>query len=215
MNPEALTAAQTLWDYHLLHHRLEKSDCLLVLGSNDPRVAEWGADLFRDGWAPLMVISGHEGVLTRGLYGTSEAEHFADIAVRRGVPRGRILVENRATNTGENILFSKALLEEKGLDPERFILVQKPYMERRTFATFQKLWPGKHAVVTSPPIRFADYPTPDLPLEHVIQIMVGDFQRILIYPARGFQVEQPVTPEARAAYETLIRLGFDRHLARA
>lgn len=214
MTPEALGAAQTLWDYHQLHHRLEKSDCMLVLGSNDPRVAEWSADLFREGWAPLMVISGHEGVLTRGLYGKSEADYFADIAVQRGVPRERILIENRASNTGENILFSRALLQEKGLDPQRLILVQKPYMERRTFATFQKLWPGKQALVSSPPIRLADYPTPELPLDYVINIMVGDFQRIMIYPARGFQVEQPVTPEARAAFETLVRLGFDRHLVR-
>lgn len=214
MNPEILAAAQTLWDYHQLHHRLEKSDCLLVLGSNDPRVAERGADLSLQGWAPILVISGHEGVLTRGLYGTSEAEHFADIAIQRGVPRDRILIENRARNTGENVLFSKALLKEKGLDPQRFILVQKPYMERRTYATFQKLWPGKHALVTSPQIRFADYPTPELPLDHVIQIMVGDFQRIMIYPAKGFQIEQPVTPEALAAYEKLVRFGFDQHLVR-
>ena len=214
MKPEALAAAQTLWDYHQLHHRLEKSDCLLVLGSNDPRVAERGADLFIEGWAPILVISGHEGALTRGLYGKSEAEYFADIAIQRGVPRERILIENRARNTGENVLFSKALLHEKGMDPERFILVQKPYMERRTYATFQKLWPGKHALVTSPQISLAGYPTADLPMDYVIQIMVGDFQRIMIYPAKGFQIEQPVTPEALAAYQTLVRLGYDQHLVR-
>ena len=66
-----------------------------------------------------------------------------------GVAREHILIENRSTNTGENVLFTRRLLAERGLDPARFIVVQKPYMERRSYATFRKVWPEKEIIVTS------------------------------------------------------------------
>ena len=56
-----------------------------------------------------------------------------------------MLIENRSTNTGENVLFTKRLLAERQLDPETFIVVQKPYMERRSYATFRKVWPEKQS----------------------------------------------------------------------
>lgn len=39
-------SAKIVWDYHLLHQPLVKSDCLFVLCSNDIRVAEHAAQLF-------------------------------------------------------------------------------------------------------------------------------------------------------------------------
>ena len=82
-------------------------------------------------------------MITKHLWSDPEADRFAAIAVEMGVPRDRILVENRSTNTGENILFTKRLLAERQLDLETFIVVQKPYMERRSYATFRKIWPEK------------------------------------------------------------------------
>ena len=80
-----------------------------------------------------------------------------------GVPEESILIENRSTNTGENVLFTREMLAGKGLDPASFILVQKPYMERRTFATFSKVWPGKRIIVTSPRLSLDEYPAPGTP----------------------------------------------------
>jgi hypothetical protein len=87
-------------------------------------------------------------------------------------------------------------------------------MERRSYATFKKHWPDKKLIVTSPQISFEDYPTEEIPLERVINIMVGDLQRIIIYPAKGFQVYQEVPPDVRDAYEQLIALGFNKHMMR-
>ena len=71
--------------------------------------------------------------------------------------RHRILVENRSTNTGENVLFTRRVLAEKGLDPQAFIVVQKPYMERRSYATFRKVWPEKEVRVASPQMAMDEY----------------------------------------------------------
>jgi hypothetical protein len=44
--------------------------------------------------------------------------------------------------------------------------------------------------------------------------MVGDLQRIKIYPAKGFQVPQEIPDEVWKAYERLVEMGFDKHLVK-
>ena len=205
---EILSFARIVWKYHLLNHELKKADCIFVLGSHDTRVAERGAELFLEGWAPLLIFSGGLGRLTDGVWTETEADKFSAIAIDKGVPAQAILIENRSTNTGENIAFTQALLKEKNLTPESFIVVQKPYMERRSFATFRKHWPDKKLFVTSPQIPFEQYPTKDIPFEKVINIMVGDLQRIKIYPEKGFQIYQEIPSYVWNAYEHLVKMGF-------
>jgi uncharacterized SAM-binding protein YcdF (DUF218 family) len=208
--------AERVWRYHHMDHELQKSDIILVLCSHDTTVAERGAQLFLDGWAPLLAFTGGLGAITKRLWSDPEANRFARIAVEMGVPEDRILIENRSTNTGENVAFTRELLRSRGLDPASFILVQKPYMERRTFATFSQVWPGKSMRVTSPQISMDDYLTryshESLSADDVISIMVGDLQRIREYPKRGFQIPQEIPDDVWQAYGELVKAGFDRHL---
>ena len=214
INEETLRLAKKLWDYHHVNHTVEKAEFILVLGSHDLRVADRATELYFEGWAPRIIFSGGLGNFTKEMWTETEADKFAAIAIKMGVPKESILVENKSTNTGENILFTQQLLAQKNLDPQSFIVVQKPYMERRSYATFKKHWPDKKLIVTSPQISFEDYPTEEIPLERVINIMVGDLQRIIIYPAKGFQIYQEVPPDVRDAYEQLIALGFNKHMMR-
>jgi uncharacterized SAM-binding protein YcdF (DUF218 family) len=212
MTSEVDLLAQKIWDYHHLNHRIVKSDAILVLGSHDLRVAERGAQLFLEHWAPLLIFSGGLGNLTRGVWDRPEADRFAEIAIRIGVPRKAILIENRSTNTGENIRFTKDLLAKLHLDLEKFILVHKPYMERRTFATFRQVWPEKQALVTSPQMSFGDYPNPEISKREVIGIMVGDLQRIRLYSAKGFQIPQEIPPDVWVAGQKLVQMGYSQNL---
>jgi uncharacterized SAM-binding protein YcdF (DUF218 family) len=213
MEARVIHLAKKLWDYHHLNHVPEKADCILALGSHDLRVAERAADIYHEGWAPLIIFSGGLGNLTQHVWTEPEADQFARIAEQRGVLKKDILIENKSTNTGENILFTQQLLKEKKLDPGSFILVQKPYMERRSYATFKKHWPEKKLWVSSPQLSFEEYITEEISAEKVINIMVGDLQRIKIYPAKGFQIYQEIPQDVWSAYEELIQLGYNRHLA--
>lgn len=206
--------AQVLWDYMHMGHDLQPSDIILVLGSNDLRVAEHGADLYLRGLAPCVLFSGNVGRLTEGVFRKSEAESFAEVALAKGVPASAILIEPRSTNTGDNITFSRELLATRNQDPERLIVVQKPYMERRAYATFMKFWPGKEIRISSPPIPFSSYPTPDLPKDLIINVLVGDVQRIIIYPSKGFQIPQPMPDEVLEAWQELVSRGYTQHLVR-
>ncbi len=209
---ETIQLAKKLWDYHHMHQTLEKVDCILTLGSHDLRVAERAAQLYLEGWASIVIFSGGLGNFTKGMWTETEADKFAAIATSMGVPEASILVENKSTNTGENILFTQQLLAQKNLDPRSFIVVQKPYMERRSYATFKQHWPDKKLVVTSPQISFEDYPTEEIPLERVVNIMAGDLQRIKFYPEKGFQVYQEIPADIWQAFEQLVASGFDKHL---
>jgi uncharacterized SAM-binding protein YcdF (DUF218 family) len=209
--------ARIIWDYMAVGQSLKKCGAIFVLCSIDERVAEYGAKLFLEGYGDWLIFSGgvaHIGDLMQTDYGKSEAEHFADIAIKLGVPKEKILIENQATNTGENITFTYELLKAKGLRPSSLLLVQKPYMERRTYATFMRQWPGKNVDITvsSPPIKYDEYFDETNTKDRVINIMVGDLKRISDYPKLGFQIKQAIPIAVWDAYKALVKLGYTKSL---
>lgn len=208
MSPDHLAAARILWDYHRLNHELLPADGILVFGSNDLRVAAHVAELFHRGLAPWILFSGARGRMTEH-WPETEAEAMARVARELGVPDPAILIEARATNTGENIRFSRELLASRRIDLATAIVVQKPYMERRTIAALDVQWPDATFRASSPPFGFEEYLTPELPAALVLSAIVGDFRRILDYPALGFASEQEVPPEAMEAFRFLVGSGFE------
>lgn len=205
--------AELIWDYHLLHHSLESADCVFALGCHDAGVAIHAANLVLEGWADTLLVSG--GVLfDKDISDMTEAEYFRDIAIGKGVPASKIIVENKATNTGENFQFSARLLQELDLDFNKFILVQKPYMERRTFATGMVQWKGKQLILTSEKISFKEYLAKGIPRDRILNTMVGDLQRIKLYPQKGFQVPQEIPDAVWQAFEELVSYGFDKRLVK-
>src|SRR5438094_9103450 len=219
MDARIRALAETLWRYHHVNHQLSQADAILVLCSHDTIVAARGADLFLQGWAPLLIFAGGLGSITRRLWREPEANQFARIAAGMGVPEDRMLIENRSTNTGENVAFTKRLLAERGIELQKFIVVQKPYMERRSYATFRKVWPEKDVIVTSPQVSMDEYlrrySHETLSPDDVIGIMVGDLQRIRVYPAKGFQIHQEIPDDVWRAYEELVKAGYDQYLLNA
>jgi uncharacterized SAM-binding protein YcdF (DUF218 family) len=208
--------AKIIWDYSHMNSRLEKADCILVLGSHDTRVAERGAELFLENYGDSLIFSGGLGRLTDGMWDRAEAEIFSEIAVKMGVPENKIIIENKSTNTGENILFTRRILEERNLNFNKFIVVQKPYMERRAYATFKKRWPEKHIMITSPQLSFEEYcnssKVEDINMEEVINIMVGDLQRIKVYAEKGFQIYQEIPGYVWSAFQQLVDMGYRKYL---
>ncbi|MCX8239796.1 MAG: YdcF family protein [Verrucomicrobiales bacterium] len=205
-------AAEIVWNYHLMGHEIGPADLIWALGSHDLRVADRVAELWHAGMAPWVVMSGGLGNFTEGVFEKPEAELFAERAIELGVPEEVILIENESTNTGENVMFTRRVLAEKSIGVSNLIAVQKPYMERRTFATICKQWEGLEVRVTSPQLTMDEYCRGFILREELIHIMVGDLQRILEYPARGFITRQDLGGEVMEAFNFLIDSGFRGHL---
>lgn len=229
MDDQTRIDAELVYNYHRTRMPLPASaDAVFCLCSLDLRVAHRAAQLHLDGYGRYLIFSGGSGKLTENRFSKPEAEVFADIARAKGVQEDAIIVEPRSTNTGENVRFTHDLLRQRGLLEgegriRNFILVQKPYMERRTYATFMKQWPGIDQAdvengesvdfsVTSPQLEFADYPDEGNPRDLVINIMVGDLIRIRDYPAKGYQIEQAIPGDVWEAGQRLIAAGFNGHL---
>jgi uncharacterized SAM-binding protein YcdF (DUF218 family) len=204
--------AQILWDYHYLGHQPSKSDCIVGLGSNDIRVAEYCAELYKEGFAPLIVFSGNVGNFTRNVFKAPEAYIFRECALKNGVPSASILIEDLATNIGENIVFTKRLLHQKEISITNLIVVTKPNTQRRAYATVKKIWPEIDATVLSPHVTFDKQPTASRSKADIINEMVGDLQRIKMYPQCDFQIPQDIPEKVWHAYLELIGRGYTQHL---
>ncbi|MET9919478.1 YdcF family protein [Streptomyces sp. NPDC006435] len=195
-----------------MHHTPRPCSVAIGLGSHDLGVADAAVDLYRRGMTPLIVFTGATSRTTRDRMPRGEAVHYRERALELGVPDSAVLVEPHARNTGENIRFSRALLEENGVDVSSVLLVSKPYEERRANATARKLWPGVEFVSASSPMTFEEYVASIRDDRLVIDMLVGALQRLMIYPDRGFMVADPVPGEVTAAYERLCRAGFTSRL---
>ena len=204
-------ALDLVWDYMLMKQPLGPADMMLVGGCSNSLVADWAASLMLRGLAPLVTVSGGLTPMAKQLWGTSEAQHFADGMIARGVPAEVILIEDRATNTGENVKFSAEMWAERGLDPQKVLGVFKPYMERRAYAAMKKWWPQREVVMTSPPVTRAQWMgSLEIPAHEDASCMVGDLWRVIHYPAKGFQIPQPVPREVEAALTLLTQAGYQR-----
>lgn len=214
MNAEKIDRlVKILWDYSVLHHKIEKADVIIVFGSYNPIVSQRAAELYKGGYAPIVVFSGNRSDSTNG-WEKTEAETLASVAEKHGLPKDRILLETKAKNTGENITFSRDLLENHGIKIKKIIVVQKPYSERRVFASVRKRWQEIEVMVTSPKISLHNYlATSPIGRDASINTIVGDVQRISLYSKKGYQIPQEIPNDVKRAYEELINMGYNKALA--
>lgn len=86
-------------------------------------------------------VARHSRYHTLPTTGLAEATILANIAHQFWqIPREHILCETASGNCGENARFTRALLEAQGMNRPRGVLVQDPTMQRRTLATFARVW---------------------------------------------------------------------------
>ena len=199
-------------------HALEKADVIVGFGCYDEDIPRRCAELFHRGFAPYVCFSGGLGRNTSGIWSKSEAERFAAIAIAEGVSEERIILENKSTNSAENLLFTPRVLAEAGVKAGRIIAVHKPYMERRLWAAMQVYWPETEAVYTSPQVTVEEHIAHaekiGMTRKRVIEPLVGDVQRMELYAEKGYQAPVEIPAEVRAAFDALVKEGYIGQLAR-
>ena len=216
MEKAARDNLKIIWDWMRLGQEVEKADCIVGFGCINDDIAIRCAQLYKDGFAPLILFSGGLGRNTKSRWNTSEAERYRDIAVELGVPDSAILIENRSTNTGENITFSREILTTHKLADKRLLCVHKPFMERRVWAAMKAYWPEADFTMTSPELGMEEYiqrtMAQGMTEKAVIDVIVGDVQRMEIYAEKGFQIPQPLPDEVKKAFDNMVVLGYTGEL---
>jgi uncharacterized SAM-binding protein YcdF (DUF218 family) len=204
--------AQLIWDFHQVRHDVVPCAAALALGCNDIGVATYAAELYHRGLFPTIVFTGATSRDTAAIFPRGEAVHFRERALELDVPDEAILVEPEAANTGANIALSREVLARTGLVPDSVLLISMPYMERRAYATCRQLWPEVTPVCTSVSLTLEEYVKTIGDGVEVIDMIIGDLQRVVEYPKRGFATKQSVPPNVIAAFDRLVAAGFTSRL---
>lgn len=203
---------EVLWGYHNLHHQVRHVDVGIVLGSHDLGPAIYAAEQWHAGMFPTVVFTGANAPTTEKRFPRGEALHYREHAISLGVPAEAILVEPAARNTSQNLELSRAMLAQHDIAPASVMLISRPYQQRRAYATCRKVWPEVDVICASRPLPLDEYVAFIGDVDLVINMLVGDTQRITVYAAKGFAIAQPVPAEVRAAYQRLVDRGYTRRL---
>ena len=213
-----LQPLQVIWDYLALHQEPRPANCIVGFGNFNDNIARRAAQLYLEGLAPKILFTGGLGRNTEGLLLEPEAVRFARTAMECGVPESDILIEDRSTNTKENIEFTRRLLEGTNTPHGHILGVHQPFMERRITAAMGVYWPEQKFSVTSPQVTIPDYLADSkrqgITENAAVSVIVGDFQRIELYAQKGYQLPQYIPEDAWKAFHQLVAMGFDKQLAK-
>ncbi|MGL1894704.1 MAG: YdcF family protein [Spirochaetaceae bacterium] len=207
MNRDVLDHARVLWDYFCSHKDEVKADVIVVCCSYDLRVCDYACDIFNTIDAKKIIFSGDRGNWTRGLWNSSEALIFKERAVYNGIDESNICIEERATNLGENILFSKKFLN----DDDKILYVSKANTLLRIKLTYP-VHNISSAAVSGPTFNFPHEVSNTIGVVGLINEMVGDINRIIKYPDLGYQLKHDIPPTILNSYNFLIQKGYMDHL---
>jgi uncharacterized SAM-binding protein YcdF (DUF218 family) len=200
--------ATRLWSYLSATRAHAPCDAIVVCCSYDLRVCDYACELLRTGVAPRLVLTGKTGNWTKHLWSVPEAHVFRDRALNNGVETSQIFIEDQSTNFGENIAFVRR--HQPGL--RRATFVTKPNSVLRVALTIPVHWPEIKAFVDAPAFEFPKDVSNVIGVLGVIHEMVGDVDRIMHYPARGFQIPHRLPQPILESWNKLVGDGFDRHL---
>lgn len=189
---------------HLIRTPIKPADLLFVFGTREDvacRVDE-ACRLWREGFFRWSIVSGG---MTPGS-NLSECQIIKTSMVERGIPPETILEEHRATNTGENVIFSLPLLDATlGLaNIHSVICLGNTWTGRRYAMTLHRHWPEVEKML----MTVDSFATPRA-LWHTDPAfrirVISEWDKIEPYLAKGFIAEWPA-----AQAEADLDIGFQQ-----
>lgn len=116
-------------EYLFVQDAPERADLIILFGGRHPDRAEKAANLYKEGYAPRLFITGGDPRRT----GVTEAESLARICLELGVPAEAVTLETRSVTTLENVLMTVPLVDRivGWKNMSAVILVSAPMHMRR------------------------------------------------------------------------------------
>jgi len=194
--------AYKLFNYLYLQNKPRKSDLIIGFGHFDLKIPRKCADLYLQGYGSKILFTGGIGAGTADLQ-KPEARAFFEV-LKQGypdIPEEDILIEDRSTNTGENIEFSANIVKQNSdlnFDDENFsaILVANAVRQKRVDLTWQKHYP-KSIVYNCPPqtTMEEEYELFQSKNRDLTELILSEIDKIKHYPAKGYIKEEKIPQE--------------------
>jgi uncharacterized SAM-binding protein YcdF (DUF218 family) len=204
---------ERLWNYHDMGHKIRPADVGIGLGSHDLGVAKIATELYFKKMYPWLVFTGANAPTTQDIFPEGEAIHYRQYAIEAGVPTSVIMTETEARNTSQNIEYTREKLKSNGILVRSIILMSRPYQQRRAYATCKKIWPEVDVICASHRMPLDEYVASIGSSRKVVDMLVGDTDRIIKYADQGFAIPQEFPDEVRQAFDRLVHAGYVSRLA--
>lgn len=210
-------ALKNIWNYMKLNQDIEKCDLIIGCGCANLDIPVKCSELYKQGFAPKILFAGGYGKITKNSFNKTEAEIYKEIAIANGVNEADILIETESTNTGDNFKFAEKILDKYNIKHDRIIIVDKSFKERRSYSAAKIVFQKKKLMVTTPDMTFDEYldslsKKKNDEIIDIISVIVGDVQRIIIYPQFGWQTENEVPEMVLKSYYYLKEIGFSKYI---
>lgn len=124
---------------------LQPADVIVILAGDETERVEYGAKLFKEGWARKdKVILAGGPLVWKYTWASLMKEH----AIYLGIPKNAILLEDKSRTTEEDARFTKEILKKYGY--KSCILVTSPYHTRRAAKIFKKTMGDEIKIISAP-----------------------------------------------------------------
>ncbi len=187
--------AKKIASYMLIETEVVKADiCIIFGGMKADQLADHAAKLYKQGFFKKIIVSG--GVATDD--GTMEADRMQARLIGWGIPKENIIVEDKATNTGENVIYSMDLIDKEiGLkNVNSLVAIGQIHASRRFVMTLERHWPEVIKMFTAPnyyPVARKDWHKDKQFKEDVLREM----EKVKPYIKKGYTVEIDLKEIAR------------------
>jgi hypothetical protein len=163
---------------------LKVSDAIIILeGDHLNRIPECGR-LYREGWAPLVVISGGLDMPPHSI----PASQMLDPLVRAGVPQNAIILESKSQNTRDQAVELAALCAERAW--RRIIITVSHYHQYRAYLTMLRGLEEKGLeqtveLINAPARQLPWFVEREIKQDPRIDLLNQEFQKIDEYCVKG------------------------------
>ena len=154
-------------DFIFLEDKLQKSDIIFIPGGSNPELGEYAAELWKQGFAPLIMPSGGVSIKTGKFNGVksknelynkdykTDCDFLADVLIINGVSENLIIWEDSSGYTKENAIFSRRIADKNNLYIRKAILCCKSFHARRSLMCYQLAFPDTEFYIH--PIPYYQY----------------------------------------------------------
>lgn len=182
-----------VYDFLYIEEEPVKADVIFVFGGVGDERAKYAAKLWKQGFAPWVLVTGKCGIYTADLK-TTEAARYRLLLIEYGVPDSAIIVEENATNFGENVRFGVEMLTRHNVTIRSVIMIARGFLMTRCSATFAIQFPDIKTFACSFPEPLVHYLSDSNDPGWSGWRLCKEVERIEGYVKEGFMASVDVPP---------------------
>lgn len=205
---ETLKYAEIIYDYLNVRENVMSADIIIGCGCLDTSIVEECITLNKKLSPKYIIFSGYKGKGTYNKLKTTEAAYFKSLALSKGIPPEKIITEERARTTKQNI--KKSL---KKVPFSKVVIVHKPYVLKRCSLICNSL--NINYQVTSKDLSFKAFLTKvekdkTMTQDDVLNELVGEIF-ILKHPKLFGLESLKIDESVLVAYYYLKKKGYNKY----